>query len=93
MISSQLLLYRLVAVFGMPASSAHIDSPKTAWAVVLTYGEEDEGYLAFEDCKGGAHVAFEGSFAASESAVQLIEWLVGDNVPHGQCHRLLGTAD
>lgn len=89
MISSQLLLYRLVAVFGMPAAA----SSKTAWGVVLTYGEEDEGFLAFEDFKGGAHVAFEGSVGASGSAVQLVEWLVGDNVPHGLCYRLLGTAD
>ncbi|KAH7002449.1 hypothetical protein EDB80DRAFT_867452 [Ilyonectria destructans] len=93
LISSQLLLYRLITVFGMPPSSEEneVDGYKGIWTYTLHWmmdrrsKKSDNGKkskLVFSDCKGSFTIHFFGSKKASKSALDMIEWLVSDNVPH-----------
>lgn len=92
-ISSQLLVYRLTAIFGMPPSSEmdYVVAHKSIWRCTLFWLDDVQNenltrdYISqvyFEDNKGLWTVTFDGIEVASESAVQLIDWLCGDNVPH-----------
>ena len=88
LISSQLLFYRLIAVFGMPPASEQqeMDNYKQVWQYSLYWtagqadGKLDRGRLTFCDYKGGPGVKFWGPEESSKSALKLFEWLVGDNV-------------
>ena len=88
LISSQLLLYRLLAVFGMPPSiEDEVDGYKSIWSYMLHWmpGQNNNGrksYFLFSDNKGYFTFHFYGSGEASRSALDLLEWLVSDNVPH-----------
>ena len=100
LISSPLLLYRLMAVFGMPPASEQqeMDNSKQAWQYSLYWttdradGKLDRGRLTFCDYKGGPGVKFRGPEEASKSALKLFEWLVGDNVSHTYDNTLAGCA-
>ncbi|KAM5347060.1 hypothetical protein ACJ41O_010065 [Fusarium nematophilum] len=88
LISSQLLLYRLITVFGMPPSNEdEIDGYKSVWSYMLHWmpGQDNNGgksYMLFSDYKGSFTFHFCGSEEASRSALDLLEWLVSDTVPH-----------
>ncbi|KAH6984434.1 hypothetical protein BKA56DRAFT_670949 [Ilyonectria sp. MPI-CAGE-AT-0026] len=92
LISSQLLLYRLMAVFDMPVAS---DQDKVdddgVWAYTLHWmmDRHDEksdtdkiSELIFRDSKGTFDIYFSGSEKASKSALEMLDWLLSDNVPH-----------
>jgi hypothetical protein len=91
-ISSQLLLYRLTAVFGMPPTTGE-DGYRSVWSAVLELQDQDEfkSVLELRDLKGGADAFYRGSHKGAKSAQQLIEWLLSDNVPHTYDHTLAGT--
>lgn len=93
LISSQLLLYRLITVFGMPPASKdnEVDGYKGVWTYTLYWmmgrrnrkgGNGEKGKLMFADNKGSFVIVFSGSEKASKSALEMIEWLVSDDVPH-----------
>ena len=93
LISSQLLLYRLIAVFGMPSASdkEQIDGYKVIWSYTLhcrpdqdkrNMKKGEKSTILFGDYKGSFMIHFSGSEEASKSALKLFEWLVSDNVPH-----------
>ncbi|KAK7427590.1 hypothetical protein QQZ08_005865 [Neonectria magnoliae] len=89
MISSQLLLYRLIAMFGtppkLPEEEANADRYKSIWEYPLHWAADqgrNKSTLWFQDYKGAASVHFSGSEEASEAAFKLLEWLVSDNVLH-----------
>lgn len=81
-ISTQLMLYRLTVVFGMPPSRDDLDDHKQVWKVTLYWKDNPHFYLEFVDMKGQCQVDFEGNGEANESALRLLDWLVSDNVDH-----------
>lgn len=81
-ISSQLLLYRLAVVFGLPPSDPQTDGYKLGWNVKLVWTGEGDSCMNFYDFKGGASGVFRGSKEASDAALELMSWLVSDQVPH-----------
>lgn len=81
-ISSQLLLYRLTAILGMPPATDYLDDYKQIWMVTLYWKDDKGSTIELCDYKGSAHVNFEGSEDASKSALKLVEFLQSDNVPH-----------
>lgn len=90
-ISSQLLLYRLTAIFGMPPATDYMDGFKQVWTTTFYWKDDKSSTIEFEDMKGSAFVRFEGSEDASKSALKLIEFLQSDNVPHPYGSVLAGT--
>lgn len=87
LISSQLLLYRLIATFGTAPSNEEVEGYKSIWSYTLhwTSGQEDnskKGRFVLSDYKGAFTFHFWGPKEASRSALDLLEWLVSDNVPH-----------
>lgn len=100
-ISSQLLFYRLLAVFGMPPSSEmnYLDRYKSIWRYTLYWlddvqneniAEEWKSQLIFEDWKGWWSVSYYGIDVAEQSALKLIEWLFSNNVPHPYDYTVAG---
>ncbi|KAK5188457.1 hypothetical protein LTS03_011682, partial [Exophiala xenobiotica] len=89
-ISSQLLLYRLTAVFGMPPLHPDVGY-KTCWTVELIYCKDTKNVFMLEDYKGGVNVHFHGSKEAGISAVDLLNWLISNKVPHEYDGILAGT--
>jgi hypothetical protein len=89
-ISSQLLLYRLHAVFGMPPPHPDVGY-KTCWTVELGYRQEVSTVFLLEDYKGGVNLRFYGSKDASSSAMDLLNWLISDRVPHEYDGLIAGT--
>ncbi|KAK7424061.1 hypothetical protein QQX98_000671 [Neonectria punicea] len=88
-ISSQLLLYRLIAMFGtppkLPEEGSNTARYKTIWEYPLHWTADqgrNKSTLWFRDWKGAASVHFSGSEEASEAALKMLEWLVSDNVVH-----------
>ncbi|TPX14884.1 uncharacterized protein E0L32_004993 [Thyridium curvatum] len=83
LIASSTLLYRLVVAFGLPGwDEDQVDGYKSAWAVTLRKVGHGAGTLRMFDCKGAAHVQFDGDLEACKSALKLVTWLVGDNIAH-----------
>ncbi|KAK4210593.1 hypothetical protein QBC37DRAFT_428563 [Rhypophila decipiens] len=87
LISSQLMLYRLIAVLGMPrgGGAENLDDRyKSIWSYTLYWrgGHGEKSELRIYDYKGSMSFHFLGQQEASESALDLLEWLVGDEVPH-----------
>ena len=80
-ISSQLLLHRLTIVFGMPLSSTDIDE-KTCWTMELTPDDTSRSLFVVEDYLGGVSIYFHGTEKAGLGAIELLNWLVGKEVPH-----------
>lgn len=78
LISSQSLLYRLVAVFGNP----QYDRPPTSkirWRYDLTMCDTGS-YLMLWDCSGRIELDFDGLRTDSPEALKLLNWLVGKEV-------------
>ncbi len=72
MISSQLLLRNIAAVFGMPPS-AETDGYKSAWEIYLSFASGD---LCIQDYKGGVDVKFHGTIGASARALALLNYII-----------------
>jgi hypothetical protein len=80
-ISSQLLLYRISATFGMPPAE-ECDGYKSCWDACLHH---EDGYstVSFGDSKGGSTVKYYGTNKASDDALNLLNYLVGPTFPSG----------
>ncbi|KAI9148223.1 hypothetical protein HJFPF1_12050 [Paramyrothecium foliicola] len=82
LISSPLLLYRIVASFAAPPCTDN-DHYKVCWSFVLWNVEDPTCSLEIREHKGWPVAKFcGGEKKASVEAVQLIEWLTSDNCPH-----------
>ncbi|OCK98522.1 uncharacterized protein K441DRAFT_653738 [Cenococcum geophilum 1.58] len=73
-ISSQLLLYRITVIFGMPPPRVS-DGFKVCWEVELKH--IDGSVLRFNDWKGSASTGFNGSTDASSDGLKLLNFLIG----------------
>lgn len=89
-ISSQLLLYRLVAAFGMPPPIS-IDQYKACWEIRLTHSD-GRSDLTFYDYAGAPKITFFGRIDASDDAIQFLRFLTGLNFPHPYSGIVAGTA-
>ena len=89
-VSSQLLLYRLTATFGMPPP-VKFDDCKSCWHIDLRH-KDGCSKVVFRDGKGAASVSFWGTTEASSDAVKLVNFLVGMNCLHPYYGTLAGTA-
>ena len=88
-ISSQLLLYRLSVMFGMP-ERRESDGYKVCWEITLHHSSR-KGTLDVYDYKGAASAAFTGSSEASDDALDLLGFITQDDVPHTYDGTLAGT--
>lgn len=79
-ISSQLLLYRLTVVFGMPPPRES-DGYKCCWEVELRHSDGGS-VLRLGDYKGAANASFYGAKEASDDALQLLNFLTQLECPH-----------
>ena len=80
-ISSQLLLYQLVIMFGMPPSNIFVDD-EFRWGVRL-YHVSGKCNLIFGDYKGKSFAHFGGPLVANADALELLDLLCAKNFPHG----------
>ncbi|KAB5526477.1 hypothetical protein GE09DRAFT_1151570 [Coniochaeta sp. 2T2.1] len=93
LIASSTLLYRLVVAFGLSGwGDDEVDGYKTVWGVTLRKIGHGAGTLRIFDYKGGATAQFYGDLEACKSALKLVTWLVGDNIPHPYDGILAGRA-
>ncbi|KAJ9603413.1 hypothetical protein H2200_012191 [Cladophialophora chaetospira] len=91
-ITSQLLLYRLLALFGrQPMQEEAVGNEWGVWELVLTYREDTDSKLFLSDYLGIPECYFYGSKEASYHALDLINFLVSDGVPHVYEPFLAGT--
>ncbi|TID27862.1 hypothetical protein E6O75_ATG00629 [Venturia nashicola] len=84
-ISSQLMLYRLCSLFGMPPQRTIDNNNNPAcWIAALGYYRAAEpSYLEFSEYEGGAKCFFIGnSVEASNSAIELVNLLVRWDLAH-----------
>ena len=88
-ISSQLLYYRITAVFGMMPQSVS-DEYKCCWTTDLWW-EGGKGRLGLDEHKGAAGAFFHGTEEGSVEALKLLNFLVGDKIPHSYDGILAGT--
>jgi hypothetical protein len=79
-ISSRLLLYRIIGVFGMPPSMGPFWVPcmergwfETAWAVKLVHDRVNS--LSLFNTDGQPHLEFQGTTEASDDAIALVNLL------------------
>jgi hypothetical protein len=79
-ISSQLLLYRLTILFGMPPP-VETDGYKACWEAELRYSD-GVSILTFRDYKGAASTSFMGSAEASTEALRLVNYLISIECCH-----------
>ncbi len=91
-ISSQLLLYRLTAVFGMAPASKRMYKYKQVWEATLYWKDDNNSKVTFFDYKGTASAQFSGNEDACKSSLKLLEFLLSDNVPHPYGFTLAGRA-
>lgn len=87
-ISSQLLLYRLTCLFGVPcAQRAPLQG---LWSATLVYRNR-KNFLTFgEDTSGEPYIRFYGSEEASAEALVLINHLVGNLITNEYARTLCG---
>jgi hypothetical protein len=79
-ISSQLLLYRITATFGMPPV---LQTYGHAYRWVVSLHHKDcVSWFNIGECKGRPWVYFDGSDLASDDALRLLDYLVGPNFEH-----------
>ena len=79
--SAQLLLYRVTVVFGMLPRSDEVNSYKTCWAAKL-YHNDGYSTLDLYERKGSAEVSFRGNTGAETEALELLNFLCGNDIPH-----------
>ena len=85
-ISSQLLFHRLTLLFGMPPRRVMRITHISSWEIELNLQYHDAGVqrfpdgfsrISFRDYRGAPEVRFFGTAAASEDALDLINYLLG----------------
>ena len=81
---------RLLATFET-LPQCETDGYKCTWEFYLHWPGID-GELRLHDHKGYPTASFEGSEKGSLVALQLIEWRVGENIPHPYDYVLAGTS-
>ena len=81
LISSPLLLYRITASFAAPPCTED-DVYKCAWSFTLWNRDDPTCSLEIYEHKGWPQAYFRGGGQASTEALQLLEWLAGENCPH-----------
>ena len=79
-ITSQLLLYRIIIMFGLPKEDM-ADGYKSHWGVCLQWSHDDSR-VQFYDYKGWASTQFHGTKEGSEAAMKLLHYLVSKELPH-----------
>ena len=89
-ISSQLFLYRIVAVFGMPPPRIDPEGMR-CWNLQLTFCEDRHSTFLLGDFLGGANVSFCGTPEVGHDALELLNFLVSNDVPHKYRPFLAGT--
>jgi len=90
-ISSQLLLYRLMTIFGMPPQEDG-DGYKVCWSTMLVH-HDGVSYLRVHDYKGGPSVHFDGTPEASNDAIVMLEYLISEKCYHSYDGVLAGTVE
>lgn len=94
LISSKLLLYRLVSVFELAQEEDGIgrivQGYKPCLGVELWYVEDNSKLLMY-DYKGAPNIRSEGSLEASKDAAALLAWLVLNNIPLAYDGTIAGT--
>ena len=81
-ITSPLLLYRLIVIFGAQHDFAdRLDGDKSCWGIRLQRVGDEESRLEFYDNKGWARVKFSGKDKTSDGALALLSFLVSNWVP------------
>lgn len=91
LISSPLLLYRIVVNFGAPPST-NTDGYKSGWEFIIRNRDDPKCSLRISDHKGWAQAIFYGGRKASTEALQLFDWLTGDNCPHSYDYTPCGAS-
>lgn len=89
LISSQLLLYRMTVTFAAPPSTV-TDLYKSDWTFVLWNCEDPICCLEISDNKGWPTASFTGREKANAEALQLLDWLIGNNCVHSYDYTLCG---
>ena len=87
--SSQLLLYRIACIFGMPPQK-ECDGYKSCWGVCLRHCSGASN-LVLDEHKGAISVHFQGSSEDSQDALGLINLLVGTECLHTYDGIIAGT--
>jgi hypothetical protein len=92
-ITASLLLYRIMLVFGIHIGPSE-EGDKIAWKLRLQYRHDSDqsqwGVLEFQDTKGCWEVFCGGTKQARDSALELLEWILGNNIAHPYCQTLAG---
>ena len=91
LISSSLLLYRLIAIFGVPPQHK-TDAHKSIWVIPLYWKDDTKCKVEFRDHKGYCTVGFEGCQESADSATRLVDWLLSNTVPHPYNYTLAGKS-
>ena len=91
-ISSQLLLYRLIVMFGMipPQTEGYVDRYKSCWECVLVHAD-GKSRMTVYDWKGWGSVQFKGSEEGSRDALELLNFVCGERIPHSYDFVLAGA--
>ena len=80
-ISSQLLLYRITLVFGIPLKSEETGGYKCCWAAEL-YHKDGRSELGLYDRKGSVSVHFDGTSDNDGEALDILNFLFGNSISH-----------
>ena len=90
-ISSQLLQYRITVMFGMIPPSDELDGYKQCWQATLVHWDT-MSCLELFDYKGAVTARFHGTVEGSTDALELLDYLCGNKIPHSYDGALAGTA-
>ena len=90
-ITAHLLFSRVMAVFANPKFMPR-DPYKQCWEITLRAKGDEHGYLTLRDFRACPEASYYGSEKYSIVALQLVDWLIGDNVPHPYDYVLCGRA-
>ena len=88
-ISSQLLLYRLLALFGTPLF-LQADGYKSCWGTGLVSSDK-KSKLTLRDMKGAPSALFKSTEEGSKSALSLLNFLLEVEMPHTYDGTIAGT--
>ena len=91
LISSSLLLYRLIAIFGAPPQY-ETGIHTSIWVIPLYWKDDTECSIEFMDHKGYCTVGFEGCQESALSATCLVDWLLSNTVPHPYNYTIAGRS-
>ena len=92
LISSQLLLYRLISIFGGPSKSCH-ELTVGFWRTYLVRKGEETSQLWLSEFRCEPNARYEGSEEGAKEDLKLLDFLVGNNVPRYSNGHLIGTGN